>query len=79
MGVCVVERSAGRHRTTLVATKFTVPASGRVQLHIKLPTKALKSVRRAGKLHAVITVTLKNDAGRTSVARKSVVLKAPRA
>jgi hypothetical protein len=35
----------------------------------------LKSLRRAGKLRVAITVTLKNKAGQTSVARKSVVLR----
>jgi Ca2+-binding RTX toxin-like protein len=54
---------------------FTVPASGRVTLKMKLSRAKLALLRRNGKIKTKLTVTLRNSAGASSVASKSLTLK----
>jgi Ca2+-binding RTX toxin-like protein len=54
---------------------FTVPASGRVTLKMRLSRAKLALLRRNGKIKTKLTVTLRNSAGASSVASKSLTLK----
>ena len=54
---------------------FTTPASGKVTLKMKLTRAKLALLRRKGKIKTKLTVTLRDGAGRSSVASKNVTLK----
>ena len=54
---------------------FTTPASGRVTLKMALTRAKLALLRRKGKIRTKLTVTLRNSAGASSVASKTVTLK----
>jgi Ca2+-binding RTX toxin-like protein len=59
-----------------MATKsFTVPSSGKVKLNVTLPRKKLALLRRKGTIKSKVTVTLKDTAGQSSVASKTVTYK----
>ena len=54
---------------------FTTPASGRVTLKMALTRAKLALLRRKGKIRTKLTVTLRDGAGASSVASKTVTLK----
>jgi Ca2+-binding RTX toxin-like protein len=54
---------------------FTTPGSGRVTLKMALTRKKLALLRRNGKIKTKLTVTLRDGAGGSSVASKSLTLK----
>jgi hypothetical protein len=54
---------------------FTAPARGRVTLKMALTRRKLALLRRTGKIKTKLTVTLRDGAGRSSVASKNVTLK----
>ncbi len=59
-----------------LATKsFRVPGSGKVKLNVKLARKKLALLRRKRKIKAKITVTLRDAAGNSSRASKTVTFK----
>jgi len=59
-----------------MATKsFKVPNSGKVKLNVTLPRKKLALLRRKGKIKSKLTVTLKDGAGHSSKASKTVTFK----
>lgn len=59
-----------------LATKsFKVPASGRVKLNVTLARKKLALLRRKRTIKTKVTVTLKDGAGRSSVASRNVTFK----
>jgi Ca2+-binding RTX toxin-like protein len=59
-----------------LATKsFKVPGSGKVKLTVTLARKKLALLRRKGKIKTKVTVTLKDGAGHSSVASKTVTFK----
>ena len=64
-------------RVTLARRSFTVPASGRVTLRIKLSRRGLRTLKLQRKIGTRVTVRLENAAGLTSTATKKVVLNAP--
>jgi len=68
-------RISRRARVTLAAKSFTVPGSGKVTLKMKLSRKKLAILRRNRRIKTRVTVTLKNAAGRSSVASTTVTLK----
>ena len=68
-------RTSRRARVTLAAKSFTVPGNGRVTLKMKLSRKKLAILRRNRRIKTRVTVTLKNAAGRSSVASTTVTLK----
>ena len=67
-----------KRRITLVKRAFTIPASGVARLRIKLSRKNLKILRRNRKIKTRAVVTLNNNAGLSSSARKLVTFRAPR-
>ena len=60
---------------TLTAKPFTVPDNGNVTLKMQLSKKQLATLRRNRRIETRLTVTLKDAAGRSSVASATVVLK----
>ena len=70
-------RISRRARVKLAAKSFTVPGTGRVKLKMKLSRKKLAILRRNKRIKTRVTVTLKNAAGRSSVASTTVTLKRP--
>ena len=69
-----VKAVAAAKRKLVVATKsFTIPATGRVALKLKLTRKGMKVLRRLKRLPVSAKVTL----GATTAARR-VTLRAPR-
>ncbi|MDQ3029018.1 MAG: hypothetical protein M3R09_03090 [Actinomycetota bacterium] len=68
-------RTSRRARVTLAAKSFTVPGGGKVTLKMKLSRKKLAILRRNRRIKTKVTVTLKNAAGRSSVASTTVTLK----
>ena len=59
-----------------LATKsFTAPGSGRVTLKMRLALKKLALLRRKRTIKTKLTVTLRDGAGRSSVASKTVTFK----
>lgn len=68
-------RTSRRARVTLAAKSFKVPGSGKVTLKIKLSPKKLAILRRNRRIKTRVTVTLKNAAGRSSVASTTVTLR----
>ena len=65
-------------RLLLAQKSFTAPASGQVTLKMKLSAKSLRILKRNGRIRTRVTVTLKNAAGLTSTASKTITLKAPK-
>ena len=59
----------------LAAKSFRVPGSGKVTLKMKLTRKKLALLRRQRKIKTKLTVTLRNGAGGSSVASKTVTFK----
>ena len=59
----------------LAAKSFTVPGSGKVTLKMKLTRKKLALLRRQRKIKTKLTVTLRNSAGGSSVASKTVTFR----
>ena len=56
----------------LAKKSFRVPGSGKVKLTVTLARKKLALLRRKGKIKTKVTVTLRNAAGATSKASKTV-------
>ena len=71
-------RTSAKKRVTLLRKSFTVPASGKVTLRLKLSRKIFRILKLNRKIRTRATVTLKNVAGLTSKASKQITLKAPR-
>ena len=57
------------------AKSFKVPSSGKVTLKMRLSPKKLALLRKKGKIKSKLTVTLKDGAGHSSVASKTVTFK----
>jgi virginiamycin B lyase len=72
------KRGVRRRRVTLARKSFTVPASGKVVLRIRLSKKNFRILKLNRRIRTRVTVTLKNAAGLTSKASKRVTLKRPR-
>ena len=71
--------SVSRKRVVALARKsFTVPAGRKVTLRIRLSKKNYRILKRNRTIRTRVTVTLKNAAGLTSTASKTIRLKAPR-
>jgi extracellular elastinolytic metalloproteinase len=66
-----------RAHVTISRKSFTVPASGKVTLRIKLSRKNLRILKRNRRLLLRVTVTVRNSAG-SAVSRKNLTLRAPR-
>ncbi len=60
---------------TLARKSFTVPRSGRVTLRIKLSKRSLRILRRNRKIRLKVTVRLRNRAGLTSTATRTLTLR----
>ena len=73
IGRVVVSRRA---RVRLARKSFTVPASGRVRLNVKLSRKNFRILKLNRNIRTRVTVTLANSSGLTSSARKNIRLKA---
>jgi hypothetical protein len=71
-------RTSRRRKLTLAKKSFTVPASGKVSLKLKLSKRAFRILVRKRKLRTRVTVTLRNAAGLTSEASKTIKLKTPK-
>jgi hypothetical protein len=67
-----------RQKVTLARKSFRVPASGKVTLKVRLSKKSFRILRRNRKIKVRLKVTLKNPAGATSTARKTITLEAPK-
>ena len=67
-----------KKKVTLAKKSFTVPATGKVTLKIKLARKTFGIVKLNRKIRARVTVTLENAAGLTSKASTKIKLKAPK-
>ncbi len=67
-----------RKKVTLAKRSFTVPATGKVTLRVKLARKAFRIVKLNRKIRVRATVALANAAGLTSKSSKQLTLKAPR-
>ena len=70
-------RVSRRARVRLARKTFTVPASGRVRLTIRLSRKNFRILKLNRRIRTRVTVTLANARGLTSTARKNIRLKAP--
>ena len=73
---CGEVRISRKKRVTLARKSFTVPASGKVTLTIKLSKKNLRILKLNRKIRTQVTVKLRNTAGLTSSASKKITLKA---
>jgi thermitase len=71
----VVSRKA---HVTIGRKRFTVGASNKVALKLKLSPKKLKILRRNGKLLLKVTVKVRNAAGLSASAAKRLTLKPPK-
>jgi hypothetical protein len=71
-------RVGRKQRVTLARKSFTVPASGKVTLKIRLSKKNFRILKLNHEIRTRVTVTLKNAAGLTSKASKKITLKAPK-
>jgi hypothetical protein len=71
-------RGSRKRKVTLARKSFTVPASGRVTLRVRLSKRSFKILVLNRKIRTRATVTLRNAAGRKSTARKTITLRAPR-
>ena len=71
-------RTSRKAKVRLVRKSFTVPASGRVTLRLKLSKKAFRILNLNRKIRTRVTVSLKNAAGLSSTASKPITLKAPK-
>ncbi|MFA9270715.1 MAG: hypothetical protein ACEQSX_08150 [Baekduiaceae bacterium] len=69
---------AAKRKITLSRTAFTVPASGRASLKVRLSRKAYATLRRNRRIRTKVTVTLRDGIGRTSTATTSLTLTTPR-
>jgi Tol biopolymer transport system component len=67
-----------KRRVTLARKSFTVPASGKVTLRIKLSKKNFRILKLNRKLRTRVTITLTNAVGLKSTAKKRITLKAPK-
>ena len=67
-----------KKKVTLAKKSFTVPATGKVTLKIKLARKAFRIVKLNREIRVRVTVTVENAAGLTSKSSKKITLKAPR-
>ena len=70
-------RASRTTRFRLGPKVFTVPASGKVTLRMRLSKKKFRILKLNRRIRMRVTVTLENAAGGTSKARKRVTLKAP--
>ena len=68
-------RVSRKARVTLARKSFRAPRSGKVKLKMKLSRKNLRTLRRNRRIKTKVTVTLKNAAGRTSVASTTATLR----
>jgi Ca2+-binding RTX toxin-like protein len=64
-----------RARVTLAKKSFTVPGSGTVTVKVRLSRKNMRVLRRNRAIKTKVKVTLRNDAGASSVATGTVTLK----
>lgn len=64
-------------KVTLAKKAFTVPASGKVTLRVKLSRKKFRILKLNRRIRTRLTVTLENTAGLASTASKKITLKAP--
>lgn len=65
-------------RVSLARKRFTVPASGRVTLKLRLSKRNLRILNLNRKIRTRVTVKLTTAAGLSSTATKNVTLKAPK-
>ena len=71
-------RVSRKARVTLTRRSFTVPASGKVTLEIRLSKKNFRILKLNRKIRTRMTVKLTNAAGLSSTAGKKITLKAPK-
>lgn len=71
-------RTSRRAKVKLVQKSFTVPASGKVTLRLKLSKKAFRILKLNRTILTRVTVSLRNAAGLSSKASKQITLKAPK-
>ena len=71
-------RTSRKQTVTLARKTFTVPAGGKVTLKIQLSRKTLRILRLNRQIRTQVTIVLKNAAGHTSTASKTITVKAPR-
>jgi Ca2+-binding RTX toxin-like protein len=75
----LLSRTSKTTKRVLLAQKsFTAPASGQVTLKMKLSKRSLRILKLNREIRTRVTVTLKNAAGLTSTASKTISLKAPK-
>lgn len=67
-----------KKKVTLAKKSFTVPASGKVTLKIKLSRRRFRILKLNRRIRARVRITLTNDAGLTTKASKRIKLKAPK-
>jgi len=67
-------RVSARRRVTVARRSFTVPATGKVTLRIKLSRRNLRILRRNRRLKLRVTIRLANRAGQTSTATSRLYL-----
>lgn len=65
-------------RLLLAQKSFTAPAGGQATLKMKLSAKSLRILKRSRRVRTRVTVSLKNAAGLTSSASKTITLRAPK-
>jgi DNA-binding beta-propeller fold protein YncE len=70
-------RISRKRAVTLARTSFTTPSAGKVSLRLRLSKRSFRILRLNRTIRTRVTVILKNSAGLTSTASKSVTLKAP--
>ena len=76
--VLLSRTSKATKRVSLAQKSFAAPASGQVTLKMKLSAKSLRILKLNREIRTRVTVTLKNAAGLTSTASKTITLKAPK-
>ena len=65
-------------RLTIANHRFVAPTSGRVVLRPRLSPRAVRVLRRDGRLVLRVTVTVRDDRGGTAAGRRSLTLLPPR-
>ena len=71
-------RTSRKKKVKLVRKSFTVPATGKVTLRLRLSKKAFRILKLNRKIRTRVTVSLTNAAALSSKASTQVTLKAPK-
>jgi hypothetical protein len=67
-----------RVHLTVARERFSVPATGRVVLRVRLSRRNLQILRRNRRLLLRVTVTVRDSSGLASATRRNLTLLAPR-